>query len=199
MENVALVIEKEFEWLDEIIQRRFDICNKRTYHPERINANGEKTLDYSVNLFYPPVSSISPKGTSDYQTNYTSLIRELELCHEERLLLVLSLVPNINPEFLLERFDGKHSETLNAGLTSGYNFKGLLPTGFTFLYLVSENIDERLRALAFLREDGKLIREKIIHLEDTTPGDPPLSGRLILSHSFFQLFTSKNNIQFKQL
>lgn len=91
-------------------------------------------------------------------------------------------------------FETKHPET---GLIRGASFKGLMPTGLTFLYLsAGSNMEIRLKNTELFLVGGTLIKEKVVHLESSLPGDPFFSGRLIFSKAYFASFlTTINNLK----
>jgi hypothetical protein len=187
MENSELkilssVIEQEITWLAKIISRRLQYF-RQSPQPDLI--------------FVPDIKH------ENKDTYYTNFITKHSLSNEEHLLLALSFIPQVKPNFLLDQFrtysmdssiDRDFSlEYPEIGLVNGYDFAGFVPTGLTFLFLMAgRNIEQRLNYSNLLRPDSFLFKEKVIHLERAKPSDPIHCGRLILSNSYFDLFTGNS-------
>lgn len=188
---IASIFDKEIEWLDKIIQRRFDLFYNRGYTPTVINNQGEKVVDYSKKAQYEPIKTIAPFDFPNDHTNYSNFITNKKLSFDERLLLVLSLVPHLKPEFLLKAFKEEINKLPQIGLIMSQKLNCLVPTGLTFLFIAGgSNIEQRLNASCLLRQENLMLKEKVIHIEPTQSGDPMYSGTLILSHTYFELFIS---------
>ncbi|MCW3104749.1 MAG: cell division protein FtsH [Bacteroidetes bacterium] len=177
---LANVFEHEARWLAEIINQRTCIFR----HDEK----------------RPPLDNIAAPVHEAANVEYTNLISRYNLSFEERLLLALTFIPHLKPEFLLEKFRNYNmggsvrnnfaKEFPEIGLIAGQRFAGTVPTGLTFLFLASEpGMENRIRSIAQLRPSATLFREKVVFLDEALPGDPVHSGRLVLSNAYFDLFT----------
>lgn len=111
----------------------------------------------------------------------------------ERFVLILALAPHIAPEFL----DGIITEKLSAagdfpqlGGVRGKQFRGLLPTGETAIFMLAGNeLRERLHLRTLFSEDHSFARRRILWLDEAPPGEPRLSGKIVLSQDYVDLFT----------
>lgn len=104
------------------------------------------------------------------------------------MLLLLALLPHLRPDVLDIQFRSPSAlrsdehEELPAiiGGVPGQDYRGFLPTGLTFLYVIGGTLTaERLRAIRVL-EQGPLVRDKVVHLLPAPPGDPLHAGKLVL-------------------
>jgi AAA+ superfamily predicted ATPase len=110
---------------------------------------------------------------------------------EERLLLLLALVPHLRPNF----FESLVSDLLpgggdfpEIGGTKGVNHRGMLPTGETALFAIAgTDLTRRLEAQRFFAEDHAFARGGVLWLESVREGEPRLSGRLVLSQEWVDL------------
>lgn len=107
-----------------------------------------------------------------------------ELTEDEFNILLLALLPQVQPHFLneaiLEAFPSGGDLPLLGGV-KGQNHRGLLPTGETALALLAgEDLEERLRLQQLLQPDGMLAREGLLFVATVHEGEPPMSGRLLL-------------------
>lgn len=115
---------------------------------------------------------------------------ELQL-PQERLLLLLALVPHLRPNF----FESLVSDLLpgggdfpEIGGAKGLHHRGMLPTGETALFaLAGDDLTERLAVHRFFSEDHAFSRRSVLWLEPVREGEPRLSGRLVLSQEWIDL------------
>ncbi|WP_138992102.1 ATP-binding protein [Larkinella sp. C7] len=112
----------------------------------------------------------------------------------EYITLLLALAPHLQPGF----FDALIREHLpdggdfpEFGGVRGSNHRGLLPTGETALFVLAGNdLEKRLALYDLFSPEHFFARERILYLEDVKPGEPRLSGRLILDPDYVELFTT---------
>src|SRR3546814_11410916 len=68
------------------------------------------------------------------------------------------------------------------GVKNTGNHRGFLPTGETALFIIAgDDIDKRLEVQRLLQGESKLIKEGVVYLEAVKEGEPPMSGRLVVS------------------
>lgn len=170
-----------------------------------------KIIKHRINFFHnkddsEPIQVIPVNDFKDIKTNYTNFIITHELSFEERLLLILAIIPNLKPHLLQEEFRvyGMTTEYCVRNVMSDYTKEfpeillanspgGTLATGLTFLFLMAgRNTEQRLRASMVFQKDTALIKEKVLRLESTVPGNIFYSGKIILSESYFKMFTAIN-------
>lgn len=109
---------------------------------------------------------------------YAKFIDDYQLCIKDRALLILSLVNQIRPDFLLNLIVRAKKYPDLGGIT-GQNFKGFLPTGETFLFLMGgRDAHQRHEMMDFLFTKSVLMQEGWVNLLSALPGEPLMSGVL---------------------
>ncbi len=124
----------------------------------------------------------------------SQLLQQNQLNYDETLILAIGLVPHLYPHFfddLMREFMPQGGDFPQIGGTRGTHFRGFLPTGETALFLLAgEQVAHRLEIREMFSPDHFFNRKKILWLEDVDPGEPAMSGRLILSSEYVDLFTT---------
>jgi len=131
------------------------------------------------------------KGDNSELADY---IRKNELSNPEILTLLLALVPHLSPSFfssIIGSYLPQGGEFVDFGGAKGKNHRGVMPTGETVLYvLAGKNQEQRATYMHFFSEDHLFARKGVLYLEDVPPGEPKMSGKLILEKDYVDLFTT---------
>jgi hypothetical protein len=111
-------------------------------------------------------------------------------------LLLLALAPHVQPDLL----DGALQSALQqrgefpqlGGIRpDGHNFRGFLPTGETALFLLGDDdYQGRMEARELFGADHFFSSKKILWLEQLPPGEPALSGKIIVSQDYIDSFVT---------
>lgn len=111
-----------------------------------------------------------------------------EINLHERIIILLALMPHINPQALdilfasNRNFDRPYTEF---GGWKGVSHGGFLPTGETASFIIAGiDIDKRKEVIAYFQKDHWFYTRNILRLEGTGDGEPFLSGQLRLSEEF---------------
>lgn len=175
-------ITNELTWFKQVLNFRM----LQTFDPsERIeklksfsSSEANLLLEAKSIFDFPP-----PDPTTD--NAYNRFITTYQLNGWERMLLMLALMPHVQPELLDPFFTDNRSEY---GGVKGTNHKGFLPTGQTALFLLSSNDSElRIPVIQMLSADHKFRKANILSLEAAPKGEPELSGALIPSRETIDL------------
>jgi hypothetical protein len=119
---------------------------------------------------------------------------------EEYITLMLAISPHAHPDLftsLIRQYMPKGGDFPEFGGIKGTNYRGIIPTGETALFLLAGmNMDMRLHYSSWLKgevyggqvngsaiERPTIFQSGIITLEDMREGEPEMSGRLMLSQS----------------
>ncbi|MCB0529578.1 MAG: ATP-binding protein, partial [Saprospiraceae bacterium] len=71
------------------------------------------------------------------------------------------------------------------------HFRGFLPTGETALFLLAgEDLERRFEVQQIFSPDHFFSKKKILWLEEVSTGEPAMSGRVVLSPEYVDLFTT---------
>ena len=103
----------------------------------------------------------------------------------EQIVLLISLVPHIRPDFygsIFQEFLPGGGDFPEFGGAKGVHHRGILPTGETVQFILGgKDPDLRIALMQLFDEDHFFYRNDILWLETVLGGEPALSGRLILS------------------
>ena len=130
-------------------------------------------------------------SSSEFCTHFKSYFPDKNLVETDCFLLTLTLIPHLDPAY----YDNVMVELLGEGNAPqlggvrGIQHRGILPTGEMALFLISGNDPMQRIALQqkYLSSAYWLFSEKVLSLEPTPPGEPRLSGKLILAEEYVDL------------
>ncbi len=110
---------------------------------------------------------------------------------EERLVLLLALVPHAVPDFferiILEALP-QSGEFPELGGVKGKHHRGMMPTGDTVLFLLGgDDLGKRLEVRKMLEAEHLFSQKKILYLEGVRLGEPAMSGRLTMDGEYVEL------------
>lgn len=165
----AATLEKELEWFRLLAAARMQHYFQQT------------AVEYPA----------APDLTDD-DAVYAQIIKHYGMSPAERVILLLALIPHIQPE-LLDIFFVKNA-TYDRGFTEFGGIKGqlhggFLPTGETAAFLLAtDGLQQRFNLMRYFSPDHFFSKHQILRL--TPAGDEPLlSGTLHLSQEYLSLFT----------
>ena len=119
-------------------------------------------------------------------------ILENQLENNEIAVLLLALVPHVYPEFfseLIAEYLPNGGDFPEFGGVKGKNHRGILPTGETVLYvLAGKDVKERIEISRIFEEEHLFAQKNILALDEVPPGEPKLSGRLVMDEEYVDLF-----------
>ena len=174
-ESNAYCLEKELEWFNQVLETRISLYFG--------NDCGHSSI-YDV-----PAPSIGSKKSFYEQTVY-----ERGMNTDERLAMLLALIPHIRPQALdtffiqNKNFDRTFTEF---GGWRGNTHGGFLPTGETAAFILAgDNLEKRFEILQIFDPDHFFARDKILLLEGQERNEPFLSGALVITTEFLNKFTS---------
>jgi len=168
-------LQEDLTWFSKILNSRF----KQYFNPSESQLN---------------VTELKPPILDSGQSFYADFIRHYDLTNHERIVLILSLVPHIQPN-LLDIFFSRN-ETFNRGFTEfggikGDYHSGFLPTGETAMFILAGNdIEDRINYQYIFEPDHFFHKHKILQLQNSSDNEPYLSGVLQISNEFVDYFTT---------
>ncbi len=172
-------LERELNWFAEVLNVRL----KLYFGTESTGEN--------------PVTSIwkipSP-DLSKSQSYYAQFLRQHEFSSEERLVLLLALIPHIRPQ-LLDVLWSKNEVTERGfsefGGLQGVNHGGFIPTGETAAFILAgDDLAARFQLMRLFEGDHFFARYNILYLTTVALGEPLLSGALTISREYLYRFTT---------
>lgn len=149
----------------------------------RLKAAGPDELERSVNA----------TAYLDDGSPFARFLAAHEPSFEEYVVLLLALAPNVHPT-LLSDVIGRHmpegGDFPAFGGVKGAASRGVIPTGETAQFILAgDNLALRLEVQHMLGTGHWFSRKRILALEPVAPGEPAMSGRLILAPEVLELLT----------
>ncbi len=178
----AISLEKELEWFNSVLDTRIAI-----YFEHESSMNDEEPA-------YENIYEITPPDLSADDSHYSRLVSELDLNLDERIILTLTLIPHIRPDFLDLLFT--RNKNFDRGFTQfggwkGQSHGGFLPTCETAVFIVAGNdLNKRFEVARYLDGESALIEKGIITIEHKSPGEPFMSGALRMSAEYLNKLTT---------
>lgn len=148
-------IKADLDWLSSVIDKRVD---------ELINQKSNETnVEESLILLTPPTLNSSP-------SHYGSLINEYDLVAEERLLLILSITPYIQPsildKLLIKDKSTDKIHTQVGGMQSKFG-RLFLPTVETFFFLASGiDLQKRFMLMHLFEQEARLFKGRLLDFSE---------------------------------
>lgn len=170
------IIISELDWLDKIIQARV----KEKYS----QLSGE-----SKNI----IELLPPPFIAAQESVYGDFVCSQNLRDEERFLLILALATHVKPDIFELHLAGAtnragRSLSIAGGLV-GEQYRGFIPTGLTFLYLLAgRDTTYRLELIERLFSNNKLVKNGVISFNEQGIIDPILSGAIVLNSDHLKKF-----------
>ena|ERR1041385_6414037 len=188
--TTAAVLQAEIEWLKNIIVRRLNIALDKPYTD---NGNAERKKHSHVDDLLPPV-------LDDDESEYAALVKSRDLSVENRLLLIMGIVHHVLPAFY-DRLIIAHPDYAAAqkepvryktrfnelGGISSDNFRGFIPTGLTWLYLLAgDNLERRIELMTTMNKNNPLLADKIILFPPVKEFEPVMSAPIAVAHDWLR-------------
>lgn len=138
----------------------------------------------NISLFTPP--PLAPN-----ESVYARFVLENKLDFYDRLLLIMSLAPQIAPDFFQKYLVTNYGyASPDSGLIRGSHYEGVFPSGNTFLFLSHvHDIHSRFARLRWMKQDSVLLQHKIVFLSSVAPYEPMWAGGLVIDADYFMLLT----------
>jgi hypothetical protein len=161
-------------------------------HLSFLNLKIRKSLD----LYFRPDSVSQDKAFRLPSGNdeLSKLIRNNKLGENEYLAVLLALLPHVSPGFLtriLYDYLPNGGDFPEFGAVKGKNHRGLIPTGETYMFITGGGDPEKQqRLLRIFDRDHTFALKNILSLEPAGPGEPKMSGKLILDDEYVSLITA---------
>ena len=156
----------------------------------------KKQLVYQLNkVFLIENQSREPVFVKSSKGYLNQLIQKNNLSNIDILLLGLSVVPNILPNFLsstVVEYLPNGGEISEFGGTKSKNHRGILPTAETAQFLIAgNNLEERIAFYNYFHNQSFVIQKGIVKIDSVPIGEPKMSGLLFLDEEYIELFLSQ--------
>lgn len=174
-EHNAIVLNRELNWFEQVLDTRF-----------KLHFNQESS--------YSSIWEVPLPEETEEPSVYSNFLNHYQLSVAERLVLILSLTPHIQPQ-VLDAFFTRNA-SYDRGFTEfggirGKHHGGFLPTGETALFLLAGNdMEQRLLHTTLFDAGHFFASHKILALDTVDRHEPRMSGVLSLSREFVDYFTT---------
>ncbi len=175
-------LETALNYLAEVIQWRIDSYFNQHGKPDKPMPN-------------PPEQWLTAESP------LTWFIRRYQLDSAAQLTLLIALAPHLQPDFF-DRTIVAHlpqaGDYPQIGGWRGKSYRGFLPTGETVLFILggrqlnntySELLRERLLLQQIFSGEHPFARDRVVYLEPPPEGEPMMSGKLVMTQDYIDLFT----------
>ncbi|MEM0998580.1 MAG: ATP-binding protein [Bacteroidota bacterium] len=170
----ARVLTRELAWLKQVLETRL-------------------ALHFAQETPFRSIDELPAPNLVGAGGYYVEFVRENELNAAERLVLLLALVPHLQPgllDILLTKngaYDRRFSE-FGGQLLDGHS--GLIPTAETAMFLLAgDDLARRLRYQYLFRAEHALIRRRVIRGARPKKGGPRLSGVWMVTDEYVDPLT----------
>ncbi len=171
----AQSLENELTWFGQVLETRISLYFNQESSTENIQ-------------------DIAPPDLSGNDSEYAQLINACDFDFNERIILILTLIPHIRPQVLdtfftqNKNFDRGFSEF---GGWKGKSHGGFLPTCETASFILAgTDLKKRLALIALFEKDHPFFTKGILHVEHQDSGEPFFSGALKISTEYLNRLTS---------
>ncbi|RAJ80135.1 ATPase family protein associated with various cellular activities (AAA) [Chitinophaga dinghuensis] len=179
----AYSLDQEMEWFMQVVNARLQHYFEAS--PDE-NGNTAATANGA-----DPAAIPAPDLGNDASV-YAQFVRHYNFTREERLLLVLTIIPHIQPQLLDVFFTT--NKNIGRGFTEfggikGTRHGGFIPTIETALFIIGgTDLAMRFMLSAFFEPEHVFYSHNILSI-DTTAGEPYPSSVISLSHEYVDFFT----------
>jgi AAA+ superfamily predicted ATPase len=168
--NTTCLIES-LAVLESVIEDRLD------EHLERTNRGGRTLADRPFDGFL-----------------FAGLDGGRELSLDEHVLILLALVPHLQPDFfarVIGRYLPEGGDLPEFGGVRGEQHRGVLPTGETAQFvLAGDDLAARVQVQRLVSSEHWLARRHVLWVDAVREGEPAMSGRLILDPEVVERLTT---------
>lgn len=196
----ARALVQEIEWFTRIVNHRLDNYFET---PEQTNNDTDEKETINGSVLDEIISAASVNGLPENppvlgnnSSVYADFINYYRLNANERMVLMLALIPHIQPQLLDVFFTV--NKKMGRGFTEfggikGTRHGGFIPTIETALFLMAGNdLGKRFRLHRMFEPDHIFISHNIIQLDSSGAAEPSFSSTIILTDEYVDFFTTGN-------
>jgi hypothetical protein len=174
----ANTLEKELSWFNRVLETRISL-----YFEQECETRS--------------IYDISPPDLQQETSEYARLVNAYTMGFDERIVLMLTLIPHLRPQLLDTLFI--ENKNFGRGFTEfggwkGKTHGGFLPTGETAAFILAgSELEKRFEIMRLFEDDHCFAKKnilRIVHQENQESGEPFFSGALIISTEYLNRLTS---------
>jgi ATPase family associated with various cellular activities (AAA) len=134
-----------------------------------------------------------PESWLRAETPLFAFMRQHHLDRLEQLTLLIALAPYLQPGFFDQWITAQLPQAGDYPQIGGWRGKlhrGFLPTGETVLFILGgDQVGDRLPLHRIFSEEHPFAREGVLYLTAPPEGEPRMSGKVLLTQDYVDLFT----------
>ncbi|MFN3162550.1 MAG: ATP-binding protein [Pseudohongiellaceae bacterium] len=182
MQANANTLDRELAWFNSVLDTRIALY----FEHEQVTDDSQASCKSIHDIPMPELA--------EDDSVYANLVKEADLCCDERLLLILTLIPHIRPDMLDLLFT--RNKNFDRGFTQfggwkGQSHGGFLPTCETAVFVIAGNeLSKRFLLSRLLEGESYLIKHGVISVEHQSPGEPFMSGALRIATEHLNRLTT---------
>lgn len=173
IQNSAIAIQNEISWFERVVDTSL-------------------TLYFNNESKFESIYEHTPPEVSNSESAYSKFIQEYNLSFEERLILILALIPHVRPQSLdifLIKNQNLDCEFSEFGSYKDMNKSGFCPTLETACFIISGYaLEHRFSFLNIINKDHPLYKRGILDYD--TEKDFGLHQPLKISNEYLGVFTT---------
>lgn len=176
LEANALSLEREIKWFSDVLSARFNAYFAQAgAQPEDIRSHA------------PPDLAKDP-------SEFARIVQECGMGFDERIVLILTLIPHIRPQALDLFFTS--NKNIERGFTEfggwkGKSHGGMLPTCETAAFILAgDDLKRRFEVAQLFEPTHFFVRRNIIRIEPQSNGEPFFGSALIMETDYLNRFTT---------
>ncbi len=171
-------LDREIAWFKQVLEVRFDLYFHR-----------ESVVD--------DIHQVAPPDITSDQSAYAQLVRDHDMGFDERMIIILVLIPHLRPNvldlFLVNNKDTARGFTEFGGW-KGKAHSGFLPTCETAVFMLAgDDLARRFQVMQLFFVDHYLTERRIIKLTHVANGEPFLSATVLLTTEYLNRLTTGVN------
>lgn len=175
----AVHLEKDLEWLSIVLNQRLSLFRDKT--------------DYGA------VIKLAPPALKGQKSIYQQFLESFAFSAEERLILLLGMLPYISP-YLVEKAISAHGiesrQIPEIGGIRGSAHGGMIPTAETALFLLAgNNLQKRMEYGLLFSPAHKFYTKNILKLGEISSFEPDTSGVITVSKDVLHMITDATAYQ----
>lgn len=179
----AITLSNEITWFVQAAQGRLQ-------HYFQPIITGEEKNSFNSNIYQLP----APQDLINDHSVYADFVKYYQLGTDERLLLMLALVPQVQPH-LLDIFFSFNQSTARGhtefGGIKGNRHSGFIPTIETAYFLLAANdLEHRFRLHGLFGPDHFFSAHNILQIEQQQGFEPATSNSISISEEYVDYFTT---------
>lgn len=171
--KIAETINQEISWFEQLV-------------------NTALSLYFKNETAYTTVQEHTPPDITTSDSVYATLIKDFALGFEERLVLIIALLPYVKPQALdvfLIKNQNLNNEFAEFGGIKDANRSGFIPSLETAIFILTgQEIGARLQFLKRFNKDNVLFKQGVLEFDGSQSFD--LHQKLILSSEYLGLLTT---------